>query len=144
MPGYSHTQAEEHSAAGCQMAPFSDVLLVLSDSEAHLSSLYNCFAVYICIAEHHLACKKAIRMEGCGSTGIAFLQYLDERWNLLQEKKKNRFSVNSVFNRQCCVQCYLMCWIKPNSVFLRVDCALSSVLVLCCADSFYRQPGNIS
>lgn len=116
MPGYSHIQAEEHCEAGCQTAPFSEVLLVLFDSGAHLSSVYNCFAVYICIAEHHLACKKAIRMKGCGSTGIAFLQYLDERWNLLQEKK-NRFPVYFVFNRQCCVQCYLMCWIKPSSVF---------------------------
>lgn len=40
-----------------------------SDSGAHRSSVYNCFAVYIWIAEHHLACKKAIRMQGCGSTG---------------------------------------------------------------------------
>lgn len=69
----------------CRTLHLSQVLKALFGSGARLSSLRNCFTLYICmsIVERHLACKKAIRMQGCGSTGVVFLHWLDERWNLL-------------------------------------------------------------
>jgi len=85
MPVSSHVYAGKHCGAGCQTLQFSEVLKVLFDSGVHISSVYNSFTVCICMntVERHLACKKAIRMQGCGSTGVVFLHCLDERWNLL-------------------------------------------------------------
>lgn len=89
MPVPSHVYAGEHCGAGCQTLQFSEVLKVLFDGGAHLSSVYNCFTVYICmnIVERHLACKKAIRMQSCGSAGVVFLCCLERNGIYYSNKK---------------------------------------------------------
>lgn len=58
----SQVCAGARCGAACQVPQFSEVLQVLFDSGAHLSSAYNCFTVYICmnVAERHLACQKLL------------------------------------------------------------------------------------